>query len=79
MRAAAALFEDGVIGRTMPHGDILGYAPPLIINRKEIKHHRRCDSEISPYDLSRSEGRGRDMMIRTEPMDTERSTGIFRQ
>ncbi|RWC01610.1 aminotransferase [Mesorhizobium sp.] len=36
VRTAAALFENGVIGRAMPHGDILGYAPPLIITRKEI-------------------------------------------
>ncbi|HEV2897965.1 MAG TPA: aminotransferase class III-fold pyridoxal phosphate-dependent enzyme, partial [Pseudaminobacter sp.] len=36
VRAAAALLENGVIGRAMPHGDILGYAPPLIITRKEI-------------------------------------------
>ncbi|UCI31827.1 aminotransferase [Mesorhizobium sp. B4-1-4] len=35
-RAAAALLENGVIGRAMPHGDILGYAPPLIIRRSEI-------------------------------------------
>lgn len=36
VRVAAALFENGVIGRAMPHGDIHGYAPPLIITRKEI-------------------------------------------
>ncbi|TIL79812.1 MAG: aminotransferase class III-fold pyridoxal phosphate-dependent enzyme, partial [Mesorhizobium sp.] len=35
-RAAAALLENGVIGRAMPHGDILGFAPPLIITRAEI-------------------------------------------
>jgi L-2,4-diaminobutyrate transaminase len=35
-RAVAALFEDGVIARAMPHGDIIGYAPPLIISKSEI-------------------------------------------
>ncbi len=32
---AAACLERGVIGRAMPHGDILGYAPPLILSRSE--------------------------------------------
>ncbi|WP_018240781.1 aminotransferase [Ensifer sp. BR816] len=35
-RAAAALLENGVIARAMPHGDILGYAPPLVITREEV-------------------------------------------
>ncbi len=35
-RPAASLFEHGVIGRAIPHGDILGFAPPLIITRDEI-------------------------------------------
>ncbi len=33
---AAACVEEGVISRAMPHGDILGFAPPLIITRAEI-------------------------------------------
>jgi L-2,4-diaminobutyrate transaminase len=33
---AAACLEEGVIVRAMPHGDILGFAPPLIITRDEI-------------------------------------------
>jgi L-2,4-diaminobutyrate transaminase len=33
---AAACLEEGVIVRSMPHGDILGFAPPLIITRAEI-------------------------------------------
>jgi L-2,4-diaminobutyrate transaminase len=33
---AAACLEEGVIVRSMPHGDILGFAPPLIITRDEI-------------------------------------------
>ncbi|MER9390248.1 hypothetical protein NKI76_31950 [Mesorhizobium sp. M0435] len=41
VRAAAALLENGVIGRAMPHGDILGYAPPLIITRKETSSSTR--------------------------------------
>ncbi|MER8708505.1 aminotransferase class III-fold pyridoxal phosphate-dependent enzyme [Mesorhizobium sp. M1088] len=36
VRAAAALLENGVIARAMPHADTLGYAPPLIIKRSEV-------------------------------------------
>jgi L-2,4-diaminobutyrate transaminase len=36
VRAAAALLENGVIGRPMPHADTLGYAPPLIITKQEV-------------------------------------------
>ena len=32
---AAALLEEGVIGRAMPQGDILGFAPPLCLTRDE--------------------------------------------
>ncbi|NEX45605.1 aspartate aminotransferase family protein [Pseudotabrizicola algicola] len=32
---AAALLEEGVIGRAMPQGDILGFAPPLCMGRPE--------------------------------------------
>ncbi len=32
---AAALLSRGVIGRAMPHGDIIGYAPPLVLSRNE--------------------------------------------
>jgi L-2,4-diaminobutyrate transaminase len=34
-RIAAALLEEGVIARAMPHGDILGFAPPLCLTREE--------------------------------------------
>ncbi len=34
-RAAAALLKRGVIGRAMPQGDILGFAPPLCLTREE--------------------------------------------
>lgn len=34
-RIAAALFERGVIGRGMPQGDILGFAPPFCLTREE--------------------------------------------
>jgi L-2,4-diaminobutyrate transaminase len=33
---AAACIEEGVIARALPHGDILGFAPPLIITRAEV-------------------------------------------
>jgi L-2,4-diaminobutyrate transaminase len=32
---AAALLERGVIGRAMPQGDILGFAPPLCLTKEE--------------------------------------------
>ncbi len=34
-QVAAALAERGVIGRAMPQGDILGFAPPLCLTREE--------------------------------------------
>ena len=34
-RVASALLERGVIGRAMPQGDILGFAPPLCLTREE--------------------------------------------
>jgi L-2,4-diaminobutyrate transaminase len=34
-RIAAALLERGVIGRAMPQGDILGFAPPFCLTRQE--------------------------------------------
>jgi len=34
-RMAAALLERGVIGRPMPQGDIVGFAPPLCLSREE--------------------------------------------
>jgi L-2,4-diaminobutyrate transaminase len=34
-RITAALLEQGVIGRAMPQGDILGFAPPLCLTKEE--------------------------------------------
>ncbi len=34
-QVSAALLERGVIGRAMPQGDILGFAPPLCLTRVE--------------------------------------------
>ena len=34
-QVASALAERGVIGRAMPQGDILGFAPPLCLSREE--------------------------------------------
>jgi len=34
-QVAAALLNEGVIGRAMPQGDILGFAPPLCITERE--------------------------------------------
>jgi L-2,4-diaminobutyrate transaminase len=36
LQLAAACLEDGVIVRAMPHGDILGLAPSLIVTREDI-------------------------------------------
>jgi L-2,4-diaminobutyrate transaminase len=35
-RLSQACLDRGLISRAMPHGDILGFAPPLIITRAEI-------------------------------------------
>ncbi|KXF83090.1 aspartate aminotransferase family protein [Enterovibrio coralii] len=35
-QVAAACLEEGLIARAMPHGDILGFAPPLVVNRADI-------------------------------------------
>lgn len=35
-KLSQACLERGLISRAMPHGDILGFAPPLIITRAEI-------------------------------------------
>jgi L-2,4-diaminobutyrate transaminase len=35
-RLSAACLEQGVIARAMPHGDILGFAPPLVITPAEV-------------------------------------------
>lgn len=35
-RMSAACLENGLIARAMPHGDILGFAPPLVTTRDEI-------------------------------------------
>jgi L-2,4-diaminobutyrate transaminase len=34
---AAALLKRGIIGRAMPQGDILGFAPPLCLTEAEAK------------------------------------------
>ncbi|MGB1540241.1 MAG: aminotransferase class III-fold pyridoxal phosphate-dependent enzyme, partial [Rickettsiales bacterium] len=35
-RISAACLERGLIARAMPHGDILGFAPPLVITKAEV-------------------------------------------
>ena len=35
-KVSAACLEEGLIARAMPHGDILGFAPPLIISNEEV-------------------------------------------
>ena len=35
-RVAGACGERGLIARAMPHGDILGFAPPLVVTREDI-------------------------------------------
>lgn len=41
-RVAAALAERGVIGRAMPQGDILGFAPLLCLTREEADAVKAC-------------------------------------
>jgi L-2,4-diaminobutyrate transaminase len=36
-RMSAACLKNGLIARAMPHGDILGFAPPLITTREDIE------------------------------------------
>ena len=36
-QVAAALLEKGVIGRAMPQGDILGFAPPFCLTADEAE------------------------------------------
>ena len=49
---AAALLERGVIGRAMPQGDILGFAPPLCLTKEEadIVVERTADAIASVLD-----------------------------
>jgi len=35
-RVSKAARARGLIARAMPHGDILGFAPPLVTTRKEV-------------------------------------------
>lgn len=35
-RISAACLQQHLIARAMPHGDILGYAPPLVVTREQI-------------------------------------------
>ncbi len=35
-KVSAACLEEGLIARAMPHGDILGFSPPLIATSKDI-------------------------------------------
>jgi L-2,4-diaminobutyrate transaminase len=36
VRVSQACIDSGLIARAMPHGDILGFAPPLVINREQV-------------------------------------------
>ncbi len=36
IRISQACIDRGLIARAMPHGDILGFAPPLVINREQV-------------------------------------------
>lgn len=35
-RVSAAALQEGLIARAMPHGDILGFSPPLVITAAEV-------------------------------------------
>ena len=36
MQVSSNLLKESIIGRAMPHGDILGLAPPLCLNKSEV-------------------------------------------
>lgn len=36
MQVSSNLLKEGIVGRAMPHGDILGLAPPLCLNKSEV-------------------------------------------
>ena len=36
VRISQACIDGGLIARAMPHGDILGFAPPLIVSREDV-------------------------------------------
>ena len=36
MQISSNLLKEGVVGRAMPHGDILGLAPPLCLSKSEV-------------------------------------------
>jgi L-2,4-diaminobutyrate transaminase len=50
-QVAAALLENGVIGRAMPQGDILGFAPPFCLTNEEAETivHAAVDAIESVY------------------------------
>lgn len=35
-RVSNAALAEGMIARAMPHGDILGFSPPLVITKEEV-------------------------------------------
>ena len=35
-KISAACLENGLFARAMPHGDILGFAPPLVTTREDV-------------------------------------------
>jgi L-2,4-diaminobutyrate transaminase len=35
-KVSKACYDRGLIARTMPHGDILGFAPPLVVSIAEV-------------------------------------------
>ncbi len=56
-RLSAACLEQGLIARAMPHGDILGFAPPLIITPEQVddvvaRTQRAFDTVLATLDLS---------------------------
>lgn len=44
-RVSAAVLERGMIARTMPNGDILGFAPPLVATRTDVDEIVRITKE----------------------------------
>ena len=60
-RISAACLANGLIARAMPHGDILGFAPPLITTRETTwpklrRYHPKIGCQACAMNLSNAEG-----------------------
>jgi len=57
-RVSAAALARGLIARAMPHGDILGFSPPLVVRRAEIDQLVACAREAVDHVAGELEAKG---------------------